>query len=408
MNKKKIIIAEIKEEGSTNGVSRYIEMLREGLYSENFEIVCLVFIFSTMIRLHKHIKHQNYTEIIIPLPINPHTINKSYWNDEYNHIVSYILRNELMGKFIFHIQTMNLIQLAIYLRANYDCKIVSHIHCIPWKYLYEDNKRHFNHIFKRIYIEEDTDDNYFKTFTIEEEYLICSKSDAIICVTKSSKNYYETYLHTCPEKVHFIPNGLKDRCENQVLFEDITKKNPICILYVGTVSKAKGVHLLLEALNIIESKGYNFELIIAGKITEEMKKEIKRKPKLKIKLLGQVSFDTLCSLYKKAHIGVITSLFEQCSYVAIEMSMFALPTVYSGIEELHEIFDKNAGMFIPALYNTNTGLTLDKKVLASKIELLINSPFLRRKIGQIERTKYLQEFTLEKMINRTIKVYNSL
>lgn len=398
-------------EGTTNGVSRCIEMLREGLRSEDVDVVCLEFVYSTKVMLHKHVKHQNYTEIIMPLPIDPHVIRNMYWNDDYNHIVSCVLRDELMERFIFHIHTMNLIQLAIYLRNNYDCKIVSHIHCIPWKYLYEEQKAHFNQIFERIYLEKDTDDNYFRTFTREEEYLICSESDAIICVTNSSKKYYESYLHTCPEKIHVIPNGLKDRnseFDNRTLSTDIKQKNTLRILYVGTVSKAKGFHLVLQALQEIESKGYNFELIVAGNVTDEMKKNITMFPKLNITLLGQVGYDILCNLYRSSHIGIITSLFEQCSYVAIEMSMFALPTVYSGIEELHEIFDKDAATYVPALYKADIGLTLDKTVLANKIELLINSPLLRRKIGRIERKKYKQEFTLEKMIQKTIEVYNKL
>ena len=148
MKKRTLIIAEMLCENITNGVSRFSEMLCGGMPEDLYRIIYVKFLFSRRIIVPKYIIQGKILEIIVPLPISSEDIiENDYWFSEYNKLVEHIVAPYLDDNSIFHIQTMNLISLAVLLRQKYNCKIVSHIHCIPWKYKYSSDQLFFNQIY---------------------------------------------------------------------------------------------------------------------------------------------------------------------------------------------------------------------------------------------------------------------
>ena len=414
MKKRTLIIAEMLCENITNGVSRYSEMLYGGLPKDLYGIIYIKLVFSRKIMLPKRIIHKEYMEMVVPLPVNSEEIiENSYWLYEYNRLVEQIIAPYLENEFIFHIQTMNLISLAVLLRQKYNCKIVSHIHCIPWKYKYSSNQLLFNQIYYRLNIAENINELHLAHFVTSNEINIIRESDAIICVTKSSKDYYERYLHAMPEKIFCIYNGIRDELHDQSLIKRFSvhteNDNQLHLLYVGNVTENKGFPFVLEALYKISGKGYNYVLWVAGSVDDKMKKLIEQEyNKLNIMLLGHVDYSRLQELYKSADVGLISSLFEQCSYVALEMMMYGLPVVYSGIEELREVFGYNDNMDIPVKFTIHSGLNLEVDLFADKIMKLMDSQDLRREVSLIEHKRFTESFTQEQMIQETINVYNKL
>ena len=414
MKKRTLIIAEMLCENITNGVSRYSEMLYGGLPKDLYGIIYIKLVFSRKIMLPKRIIHKEYMEMVVPLPVNSEEIiENSYWLYEYNRLVEQIIAPYLENEFIFHIQTMNLISLAVLLRQKYNCKIVSHIHCIPWKYKYSSNQLLFNQIYYRLNIAENINELHLAHFVTSNEINIIRESDAIICVTKSSKDYYERYLHAMPEKIFCIYNGIRDELHDQSLIKRFSvhteNDNQLHLLYVGNVTENKGFPFVLEALYKISGKGYNYVLWVAGSVDDKMKKLIEQEyNKLNIKLLGHVDYSRLQELYKSADFALISSLCELCSYVALEMMMYGLPVVYSGIEELREVFGYNDNMDIPVKFTIHSGLNLEVDLFADKIMKLMDSQDLRREVSLIEHKRFTESFTQEQMIQETINVYNKL
>ena len=130
---------------------------------------------------------------------------------------------------------------------------------------------------------------------------------------------------------------------------------------------------------------------------------------LKIDILGTVSFNELKELYTTNTIGVIHSLHEQCSYVAIEMSMFGMPMIVSDVDALSEMFeDEVNALRIPLVFDEDFGLELDEEKLADAIIRLIDDEALRLKLSTNAIKNYQERFTLEKMIENTINVYEQL
>lgn len=122
-----------------------------------------------------------------------------------------------------------------------------------------------------------------------------------------------------------------------------------------------------------------------------------------------MSFEKLCELYSSSIIGVVPSLHEQCSYVAIEMSMFGMPMIVSDIDALSEMFeDEVNALKIPIVFDKDFGIELDEKKLADAIIRLIDDEALRLKLSANAIKNYQKRFTLEKMIENTTNVYEQL
>ena len=414
MKKKNLVIAEMQYEDITNGVSRYVEMLCDGLPADLFNIIHLRLTFFKRIAFPKQIVHDDYIEIVVPLPANLNEIiDNNFWNSEYNKIVGNFIEPLLERNFIFHIQSMNLINLAVYLREKFHCKIVSHIHCIPWKYSYASNQQLFNQIYYKLNIERDVTKDSFCSFITKNEYALIKESDIIICVTENTLRYYKKYLHVKSDKILCVYNGIRDElCDFSLAeIQSVHRKDiePLRLMYAGNVTRNKGFHFVLEALRKVRTAGYDFILYVAGIIEEEMQMLINEKySNLDIRLLGHISYSELQKYYRTSHIGLISSLFEQCSYVALEMSMYGLPVIYSGIDELHEIFNRSDYMHVPINFSIHSGLHLDIDIFASKIISLIESSTLRDKIGMNERCKFIKYFKQEDMIQKTVEIYNNL
>ena len=131
MEKRTILIAEILHENASNGVNRHSEMLLNGLPKDAYRVIYLKLVFYKRIAFPYKIAHRDYLEIAIPIPVNSdEIIGNNYWNAEYNKLIEHFVEPYLTCGFIIHIQTMNLISLALSLRQKYHCKILSHIHCI--------------------------------------------------------------------------------------------------------------------------------------------------------------------------------------------------------------------------------------------------------------------------------------
>jgi len=71
-------------------------------------------------------------------------------------------------------------------------------------------------------------------------------------------------------------------------------------------------------------------------------------------------------------------------------------TDVGGIREL--IDDGDSGFIVPSE---------DVDAMVKKVSLLLDSPELRRKIGQTGREKMMREFTIERMVNALQDVYET-
>lgn len=124
---------------------------------------------------------------------------------------------------------------------------------------------------------------------------------------------------------------------------------------------------------------------------------------------GSIPFEELKDYYRTCDAGVIASLQEQCSYVAIEMAMFGLPVITTAVDGLDEMFihGENA-LKVSTRYSRVYGLSVDVEELVKRMKQLMDENELRKKLGINARKRYEECFALEDMMERIVDIYNDL
>jgi glycosyltransferase involved in cell wall biosynthesis len=103
---------------------------------------------------------------------------------------------------------------------------------------------------------------------------------------------------------------------------------------------------------------------------------------------------------QQADICLLISHSEGLPLSILEAMSIGLPIIAS-----------NVGGICKQVKQGYNGFLVEKKDvqdLTEKIKLLMNSPTLRREMGKNSRSLYEQEFQLDKMVDKTIAVYQSI
>jgi glycosyltransferase involved in cell wall biosynthesis len=385
------------------GIDRYLEMFNNATEERLKSHVVYFVRYAKKIFPQIEIANNGCVKAILPIP-ESELLYKNFWRKKYFIIVAEILTPYIkeMTNLFFHSHNLFFPELTEELKRKFGGKIITHMHCIPWKYSMDKNKSLFNTL-NRLYIDKE----YESFKNTEKSEITYQTFDMIICLSEAAKDYLIKIHGTDDRKIKIIYNGIR-------LKKDIVdckrKRNPIEILYAGKVSKDKGIYELLDALKIVNSKGYHPKIKIAGVVSSTDQQIIKScYTKLDINILGEISIDELQGLYSACTMGIIPSLHEQCSYVALEMAVSGTPMIVSDVDALAEIFEhENTALLTPLVFDSDFGLSVDKEKLAENIIRLINDEGLRNKLSNNVRKLCEDKFRLDMMMDKTIEVYKQL
>jgi glycosyltransferase involved in cell wall biosynthesis len=183
--------------------------------------------------------------------------------------------------------------------------------------------------------------------------------------------------------------------------------NEKLVVYSGRIDPIKGLKYLAIAFTILQKRYPYCRLVIAGDGNFAELMEHCRAISGKVSYLGFIPYADLIGLYKCADIGVIPSLEEHCSYVALEMLFSGLPVVASAIGGLSEIFVHGLNALLTDVVPESEnmyGIAPDVEKFAENMYNLLVDPKLRKTMrGQsILRAKSM--FTSELMARNYLKL----
>jgi glycosyltransferase involved in cell wall biosynthesis len=164
------------------------------------------------------------------------------------------------------------------------------------------------------------------------------------------------------------------------------------VLFVGRVSKEKGITSLFDAARVCS----DIPFVVAGNY--EAMPEARELAPGNVTLLGALPSQELGALYDKARIFVLPSVwYEGFPTVLLEAMSHGLPVVCSRIGGLPEIVDDGV-----------TGLLYEPgnaDELADRIRALWQNPDLCKKLGEAGRQKLKEKYNAEKLLDQIIGVY---
>jgi len=233
-------------------------------------------------------------------------------------------------------------------------------------------------------------------------------SDRIICPTPVLAKDLTSYCFVDEQKIYVVPNGVDLQNLNETRDFDNSFLNKIALekenflLYMGRLSFIKGVQYLIEAFKIVKKQHPELKLVIAGSGDFEIQLKRIADGIKGIVFVGQIESIMIKQLLYKASLAVVlpSHLFEVLPMAILEGMAYGKPVLATNI----------GGSSFVVKHGKNGFLSKpkDPKNLAKYIRILCEDRSLREKMGMYGRKLVESEFTLDKMLNETLKIYHSM
>jgi len=235
-------------------------------------------------------------------------------------------------------------------------------------------------------------------------------SDLIICASDHVNESVRKWFPVRKKTIYTIMNGIdtikfspNEQDRNRVRKRLGVREGELLLMTSGTISKEKGHHLVVEALNILFKKNVKLKLMIVGNgeyLTSISGLIDKFGLNDNIILTGFVPNELISNYYNAADIYLIpTFRAEGLPFALIEAMSISLPIIAS-----------KAGGIPNVLENDKEGLLInpgDTDEIVSKILTLLRNKDLRKSLGVSARNKALNELNAGNMVDRILKVIES-
>jgi starch synthase len=176
-------------------------------------------------------------------------------------------------------------------------------------------------------------------------------------------------------------------------------------LYAGRLAPVKGIEPLLESAKRIHDSFPNVTFVFAGpwqmpRPPEMYDLELNRRSKHGVLWIGPQQPRQLIEWYRRANLFVMPSYYESFGIGVVEAMAFGFPVIATRAGGLPEVVEDGV-----------TGILVqpgDSEGLADAIIHLLREPGLRRRMGEAGRQRALDQFTVDRVLARTISVYDAI
>lgn len=230
------------------------------------------------------------------------------------------------------------------------------------------------------------------------------RTDAMIAVSRGEADTIAAAGVTYPERVHVVPNGIDpgpwQRTKALGRGELGLKGDGPVGIVVGLLNSAKGQDLAIEALTRQGCEDLQLLIVGHGEDEPELVASIERLAlEDRVRLLGWR--DDVPALLASVDFLCLPSRWEGMPYAVLEAMAAGLPVVATRVDGARDlVVDGETGF----LANVGSVDSLGA-ALARATEL---TPEDRSRCGVAARTRLETEYTVERMVERTVAVYDSL
>jgi glycosyltransferase involved in cell wall biosynthesis len=239
-------------------------------------------------------------------------------------------------------------------------------------YTIDGYMRHYSSILQRIHYQ--TDLRWFTKIAIK----LANEITAVSEYTADSIQR-DLSLHQRPRVIYngvdesiFIPNKGQGK-----------PRKTMNVLFSGNLKKSKGAQWLVP---ILEKLSPNISILYTAGLRDH--NGLPKHPRLVN--VGRVEYKDMPSLYQSADILLFPTVREGFGLVAAEAMSCGLPVVATNCSSLPELIDNGKGGFLCGLGDVDD--------FSNKINLLADDAVLRKDMGDYNRAKVEQSFTLKRMV----------
>jgi glycosyltransferase involved in cell wall biosynthesis len=228
--------------------------------------------------------------------------------------------------------------------------------------------------------------------------IISYKSDIIVAISNSIKNHLVEYYKLRNRKIEVLYNCISSDIDFKLKAETVKSilripQNSKVLLYVGRMTKEKGVTVLLKSFDIIFNEFNDTFLVLIGDERHFGKLNSNR-------IISLPAQESITQYYLIADILILPSYSEGLGYTMLEAGLFKIPFIGSkagGISEFIED-EVNGYLFEPG----------NVKGLANRIEYVLTHPKEALASAEKLHEKVRKECNCEHYFKKLSSIYSNL
>jgi alpha-maltose-1-phosphate synthase len=262
-------------------------------------------------------------------------------------------------------------------------------------------------------------------FSLWIEKTALEMADAIIAVSRETKDDIERLFNVDPARVHVIHNGIDLNEYRKIDSTDAFKRYHIdparpYLLFVGRIARQKGFQHLVRAIQFMDR---DFQIVLCAaapdtpQLAEEMRVAVERaeaqRPGI-IWINEMVDQQTACELYSHAAVFICPSIYEPFGIINLEAMACETAVIASAVGGIKEVvIDGETGFLVPLEQMKESPFeAMDPEKfardLAERVNELMRNPQLRESFGKAGRKRVEENFSWAAIAEKTKALYTSL
>lgn len=262
-------------------------------------------------------------------------------------------------------------------------------------------------------------------FSLWVEKTTLEMADAIVAVSRATKEDIERLFNVDPARVHVIHNGIDlDRYRKLDSSGVLTRygidpAEPY-LLFVGRITRQKGVQHLIHAIQFMDR---NFQIVLCAaapdtpELAEEVRIAIERTQAQRPGIIWvneMVDQQAACELYSHAAVFVCPSIYEPFGIINLEAMACETAVVASAVGGINEVVvNGETGFLVPLEQMKESPFEATDpgkfaRDLAERINELMRNRQLRERCGKAGRKRVEENFSWAAIAEKTKALYASL
>jgi glycosyltransferase involved in cell wall biosynthesis len=238
--------------------------------------------------------------------------------------------------------------------------------------------------------------------------LAARRATRIMTVSESSKRDILRFVDVDAARIDVIYNAYDERFEIEPLEEDVVRVreryqlHDEFVLYAGNVKPHKNLERLIEAFNLVRSRGLDhLKLVLIGDEISKyaaLRRAVHQHQLHKyVRFLGYLPQETLAVMYRLAGVFVFPSLYEGFGLPPLEAMASGTPVVTSNVSSLPEVAADAAVLVDP----------YDPVAIADGIESVLADENLRADLRRRGLAR-ARQFSWEQSVRRVREIYDEV
>jgi glycogen synthase len=257
------------------------------------------------------------------------------------------------------------------------------------------------------------------------EHTALGAADAVVAVSRGTRDDIVRLMGVAPERVHVIHNGIDTSLyhpvsETRALAEYGVDSGKPYVLFVGRITRQKGIVHLARAIPSIDPSA---QVVLAAgapdtpEIAAEMEQAVADAQKARggvVWIREMLAREAIIQLYSHAAVFCCPSIYEPFGIINLEAMACGTPVVASAVGGIPEVVvDNETGILVPIEQQSESPFEpLDagrfSADLAAGINRLLADQGLRQRMAAAGRERVQETFSWGAIARQTVDLYASL